>query len=78
LLDSTIILNHTLVPKHEVMKNKEVDGLLKEFNLTKDLLPKINESDPIIEAIGAKKGDVLKITRDSLTAGKAVSYRIVY
>ena len=78
MLDSTIILNHTLVPKHEIMKKKEVDDLLKSLDLKKELLPKINESDPVVEAIGAKKGDVLKITRDSLTAGEAVSYRIVY
>ncbi|MCD6523147.1 MAG: DNA-directed RNA polymerase subunit H [Candidatus Diapherotrites archaeon] len=78
MLDPSIILNHKLVPKHEKISKKEAEELLKKYNLTKDQLPKINEDDPVVKAIKAKKGDILKITRKSLTAGEAVSYRIVY
>lgn len=77
MLDSDIIVKHSLVPKHEVMSDTAVERMLKQFNATKDQLPKIIATDPAAEAIGAKKGQILKITRDSITAGKAVTYRIV-
>jgi DNA-directed RNA polymerase subunit H len=40
-------------------------------------LPKIKTSDVVVMQIGAKPGDILKITWKSLTAGKAVAYRLV-
>ncbi len=77
-LDPEIILNHEYVPKHEILKEKDVEKLLKEYKLdSKMQLPKILSDDPVVKAIGAKKGDVLKITRKSMTAGEAVYYRIV-
>ncbi len=72
-----IILEHELVPKHEIMSKKEVSELLKKHGVTERQLPKIRESDAIAQAIGAKRKDVLKITRKSLTAGEALYYRIV-
>ena len=40
-------------------------------------LPKIKVYDPVVLAIGARKGDILRITRESQTAGVFVTYRIV-
>ena len=40
-------------------------------------MPKIHVSDPAAVAIKAKIGDVIRVTRDSPTAGKAVFYRLV-
>jgi len=40
-------------------------------------LPRLKASDPAVLAIGAKPGDVVRIIRDSPTAGKYVSYRHV-
>ncbi len=77
VLDADIILKHSLVPKHEVVSDTALDKVLKQFKTTKDKLPKIKTTDPVVESIGAKKGQVLKITRDSATAGKAVTYRII-
>ena len=71
------ILKHSLVPKHEVISDSAAEKMLKKYSVTKNQLPCIKESDPVVEAISAKKGQVLKITRSSLTAGTAVTYRIV-
>ncbi len=72
------ILEHELVPKHEIISEKEKEELLKKYGI-KSLrqLPRILSSDPVVKAIGAKVGDIIKITRKSPTAGEAVYYRIV-
>lgn len=77
MLEPNVILNHSLVPKHEILSKTATEKLLKEYNLTKDRIPKILPADPAVQAIGAKRGDILRITRDSLTAGEAVYYRLV-
>ena len=71
------ILKHRLVPKHRIMSEKEVEELLKKYGITKDKLPKILASDPVIKAIGAKIGDVIEITRKSPIAGQTKYYRVV-
>ena len=40
-------------------------------------LPKILITDPAVKALGAKIGDITKITRNSEIAGTVVSYRLV-
>ncbi|MCD6414197.1 MAG: DNA-directed RNA polymerase subunit H [Candidatus Diapherotrites archaeon] len=78
MLDSKVIVNHILVPKHEIMSKKESKAFLESNGLKKDQLPRILREDPVVKAIKAKKGDIIKITRNSPTAGKAVYYRMVY
>ena len=76
-MDSKLILEHELVPEHEIMKKEEVKLVLQKYGISKDKLPKILTTDPVVLAIEAKKGDVLKITRHSETAGTALYYRVV-
>ncbi|MDI6885849.1 MAG: DNA-directed RNA polymerase subunit H [archaeon] len=71
------ILEHELVPKHEIPEGREVAELLDKYKLQKEQLPKIKKSDPVIKEIKAKVGDVVRITRRSRTAGKSLSYRLV-
>ena len=40
-------------------------------------MPQIESGDPAVKAIGAKPGDILKITRKSTTAGEHITYRYV-
>lgn len=68
---------HVLVPKHEILPKDKVDELLSQYKITVYQLPVIKSTDPAAKAIGAKPGDVLKITRTSPTAGKSVFYRYV-
>lgn len=71
------VLDHEMVPKHEIMDESEVKSLLKKYKITLEELPKIKANDPAVVAIGAKVGDVLKITRKSPTGGIAFYYRLV-
>jgi len=71
------ILKHELVPEHEVLSASDRKAVLEKFRVTKEQLPVIMSTDPVIKQIGAKPGDVVKITRKSETAGKSVYYRCV-
>ena len=75
---STInILNHTLVPEHIILPKEDIEKELERYNVTLIELPKILTRDPVVKSIGAKVGDVIKIIRNSPTAGEAIAYRLV-
>jgi DNA-directed RNA polymerase subunit H len=69
--------DHVLVPKHEILKESEAQELLKLLGVSNEQLPKIKSTDPIVKEIGAKPGDIVKITRKSHTAGISIFYRLV-
>lgn len=71
------IFKHELVPKHEILPPKEAKELLEEYHIEPHQLPRIKSSDVAVIAIGAKPGDIIKITRKSPTAGEHVAYRLV-
>jgi len=71
------ILEHELVPKHEVVPPEEARKILKELGIEPWQLPWILVSDPVIRAIGAKPGDIVRIIRKSPTAGVSIAYRYV-
>lgn len=71
------VLEHVMVPDHKIMTEDEVNGLLSSYAITTEQLPKIYHDDPAVKTIGAKVGDVIRIIRDSHTAGRAESYRLV-
>lgn len=63
------------MPKHVKLSDKEKEALLKKYNATLKELPKILKTDQAIANLNAKPGDVIKIIRESSTAGKSVFYR---
>ncbi|XHH10558.1 MAG: DNA-directed RNA polymerase subunit H [Candidatus Bathyarchaeia archaeon] len=71
------IFEHGLVPFHEILTEKEKNQLLTQFKVKPFQMPQIRSGDPAVKVIGAKPGDVLKITRKSTTAGEHVTYRYV-
>lgn len=71
------ILEHKLVPKHEIMTESEIDDELSDCDFNIENLPKIKPGDPVVKQINAKVGDILRITRVSETAGNFVTYRKV-
>lgn len=73
-IDPTI---HHLVPKHEVLSIEEAYKVIKALGVTPEQLPWIKASDPVAKAIGAKPGDIIKITRRNPVIGETVIYRYV-
>lgn len=70
------IMDHFLVPKHEIIPDERLDELAAKFGELANF-PKIDLEDPVVKEIGGKKGDVIRITRRSPTAIEAVYFRIV-
>jgi len=71
------IFAHNFVPKHELLSKKEAEELMEEFHIRPHQLPYVRTSDPTALALGAKMGDILRVTRKSATAGEVVVYRYV-
>ena len=67
--------NHILVPRHSKLSETEKKQLFEKYNISLKELPKILKKDPAIADLKVKEGDVIKIERNSPTAGKTVYYR---
>lgn len=71
------IFDHEYVPKHEILTPEEREKILSEYRVQPYQLSRINASDPAAKAIGARPGDIVRIIRESPTAGKYIAYRYV-
>ncbi|MFP4631835.1 MAG: DNA-directed RNA polymerase subunit H [Halobacteriota archaeon] len=71
------VLDHELVPEHEVLDEDEVEELVERYNVNKTDLPKIGRLDAAVKELDAGPGDVLRITRESWTTDRAIAYRLV-
>ena len=69
------LFQHELVPTHEFATETEIQELIDKYAIDVKQLPKILIGDPAVQLLGAKIGDVVKIIRESPTAGKYVTYR---
>jgi DNA-directed RNA polymerase subunit H (RpoH/RPB5) len=63
------------IPEHTLLSEEEKKAFLEIFKETE--LAKINDTDMMSRYYAAKLGDIFKITRPSLTAGKNIFYRKV-
>ncbi len=69
-------LDNLLIPRHELIPKDKEDQAIASFGATKANLPKIRANEPQAKKMGAKPGDVVKITRKDST-GENVYYRLV-
>ena len=71
------VLDHDMVPNHQVMSEDEVKALLARYSITFEQLPKVFHDDAAVKQIDGKVGDVIQVIRQSQTAGIAEAYRLV-
>ena len=71
------IFDHDFVSKHELLTPEEKEQFLVDSKVLAYQLPRINSSDPAIIAVGGNPGDIVRVIRNSKTAGKYVAYRYV-
>jgi len=71
------ILQHELVPGHQILSAEEREKLFDELKIEANQLPKVRGTDPIIKLLNGKPGDVVRIQRQSPTAGVSIYYRLV-
>ncbi|MFP3219671.1 MAG: DNA-directed RNA polymerase subunit H [Candidatus Marsarchaeota archaeon] len=71
------ISRHVLVSTHVLLSRDDAEAVLKELGVSRDDLPKISARDPMVKYLKAKRGDVIKLIRNSPTAGQAIAYRVV-
>lgn len=62
------------VPKHILLSNEEREEILKRY--TEKELPLIGRFDPVVRALCAKPGDIIKIIRPSPNSIESYYYRL--
>lgn len=77
IIEETKVTDHKLVPKHEILQEDEKKQILSKFNATEEQFPFLFSTDPVVREIGAKPGDMIRISRVSDTAGEAFYFRYV-
>ena len=71
------VFEHNLIPMHEIVDKKGREELAEKYHAEPYQFPWIKSTDPVSIIIGAKPGDVIRITQKSETAGKYDTYRYV-
>ena len=71
------VLKHEMVPKHEVLPEKEAEELLKKYNISSAQLPIILITDPALKGLEVKNGDVVRVTRENPVTGRSYIFRLV-
>ena len=71
------IFKHKLVSPTEVLSEEERERIIKFYHAEAYQFPWIKGSDPVSIILGAKPGDILKVSGISQTAGTHGKYRYV-
>lgn len=70
-------IKHILVPEQKKLSEKEKQLLLEKYHIITRALPQILKTDPSIQDLNVKEGDIILIKRKSPTAGESIYYRVV-
>lgn len=64
-----------IIPDHELLNASDRDELLQQISIKN--LKKIYTTDMMSRYFNAKVNDIFRITRNNLTSGKGIDYRVV-
>ena len=71
------ILDHSMVPEHKILNDKEKKDIYEKYNIINDSeLPEISRFDPVAKALGIRPGQLCEITRSSKTSVTSKYYRL--
>ena len=71
------ILEHSLVPKHSILNEKEEEEFRKQYNILDNTqIPTISYFDPVSLVLGIRPDNIVKIERYSRTSINSLYYRI--
>ena len=76
------VLEHKLVPEHRLLAPEDANEVLKQLRITRDQLPKIRKTDPVIRVLEKvhgpiEEGRIIRVLRLNQTAGVSEAYRLV-
>jgi DNA-directed RNA polymerase subunit H (RpoH/RPB5) len=71
------LFKHELVPNQSIVGKDEAKLVLNHYGISKPQLPRILREDPAAKVLGAKAGQIVRIERESPTAGNTFYYRLV-
>jgi len=71
------ILDHFTQPKFELLSSEEMKKVRDEYNMTDKQIQHMLKSDPIAQYFNLKRGDIIRVIRNSPTSLKVPAYRIV-
>jgi DNA-directed RNA polymerase subunit H (RpoH/RPB5) len=71
------LFDHEMVPAHVIAEDSEIQMVLDHYGINKTHLPRIQVRDPAARVLGARPGQVIRVERDSPTAGRTYYYRLV-
>ena len=76
------VLEHKNVPEHRLLTPEEAGQVLARLDITRDQLPKIRKTDPVIRVLERVHGEIaegslVRVFRLTQTAGVSEAYRLV-
>ena len=70
------IVDHVMVPKHEILSQEQGEQVLQTYCARKKDMPLISTSDPVAKYYNIKIGNIVRITRPSSMTVESIFYRI--
>lgn len=71
------LLSHVCSPQYEILSPAETEIFLKSYNVTKNQMKKMLDSDAASQYLYVKRGQIVRIIRSSELTGEAIDYRII-
>lgn len=71
------VIHHRLQPQFQVLSAQEKEQVLSHFNASTTQIPSMKLEDPVARYFALRRGDMIMCIRESETAGKVISYRVV-